>query len=122
MDFAVFYPNGRGFTQIRQPSSVMQNGLALFLIHDWPLAHGLNCSGLAARPPRARQSVLDGCHDLRAGNVSPAVGNPSFEQGDDFPGGQVRVKLASYPKQPTVDTFTGTRGTGEQIAKEWRKV
>jgi hypothetical protein len=53
--------------------------------------------------------------------MPPAVGNLSFEQADDFTSRQMGVKLASYSKQPTVDTFTGTRGTGEQFVQEWRE-
>jgi hypothetical protein len=55
---------------------------------------------------------LDRCYNLRAGDVSPAVGNLIFKQAHDFTGGQVGVKLTGNAEKPGVNTFTGAGRRG----------
>ena len=91
---------GKSFSAVLlgQPAPLAANGFALLLIHGGPLAHSLSWCGFASGLPRASQTVLNGCHDFRAGDIPPALGCLNFEQADDLTGWQVRVKLTSYPK------------------------
>ncbi|MDA1275340.1 MAG: hypothetical protein O2960_15030 [Verrucomicrobia bacterium] len=53
--------------------------------------------------------------------MTATVGNQGFQKGEDFNGGQVRVKLSGDSEKPVVDALSSTRRTSEQVAKKWRK-
>jgi hypothetical protein len=73
-------------------------------------------------PPGAREGLLHCRDDFVARHQSPAVGNARFEQGDNLTGGYVRVKLPGDAEQPSVNTLTGARRTGEQVLNKWRRL
>ena len=116
MLLAILDANRGSFPQVCQLAALPDNGLALFLIHGGPLADNVNRGSVAARLPSAREGIFNGCHYFTLGDVSPALGNLSFEQPHNFTGWQVGVKLPRNTKQPGVDALTGPGGTGQQVA------
>lgn len=58
---------------------------------------------MTVRLPRAIDGILYGVLNLFPADVPATIGNASFEQGDDFTSGRVRVKLTGNSKEPVVN-------------------
>jgi hypothetical protein len=81
----------------------------------------LNYRASAAPLPCTRQRILNSGNDFMARDITATICHASFEQCDNFNGGQMRVQLTGDTVKPVVNTFTGSRRSGERFfQKTWK--